>query len=65
MKTIELNGLAEAIAQEYIEGIDLETALEIIYDLELDHLHDLSESELLEEAYRMGIDTKEFEIEGE
>lgn len=63
MRKIELNGLAEAIANEYIEGIDFQTALDILYDLKLDHLHDLSESELLEQADWFDIDVTQFEVE--
>lgn len=63
MSKIDLNGLAEAIAQEYIEGMDLETALDILYDIQLDHLNDLSESELLEQAEWFDVDVTEFEVE--
>ena len=48
---------------DQIETIDFDTALEILYDFQMDHYSDFSESELLAEADMFGIDIDQFKIE--
>lgn len=63
MSKIDLNSLAETLAEKVIDGIDMETAMSILYDMQLEHFENMSESELLEEADWLGVDTDEFIVE--
>jgi hypothetical protein len=63
MSKIDLNSLAETLAERVIDGIDMETAMSILYDMQLEHFENMSESELLEEADWLGVDTDEFLVE--
>lgn len=63
MSKIDLNALAETLAERVVDGIDLETAMSILYDMQLQHFENMSESELLEEAEYYDVDVTQFEVE--
>ena len=65
MSEIDFDALARATAEKYVDSQDIQTLMQIVYEMQLDYYSELSDNELIEAAEWYDIDVTEFELKGE